>query len=110
MTKPPHELPIEYMNENNKIDIDIGKYTCLLCKKSFDKPASGVWFVDVVRALTVNLIGVLAIICGFINSVPAGIMLTLLYAFCWGFFIVAKKIFGKKLCPYCKSENFIKNY
>ena len=86
------------------------KYTCLLCKRSFDKPASGVWYFDIVRALAVNLLAVVAIILGFtINSVAIGISLTLLYAFCWGFFIVAKKLFGKKLCPHCKSENFIKN-
>lgn len=87
----------------------MSKYTCLLCKKSFDKPASGVWFVDVIRALVVNLLGIAIILVGFLNSVATGISLAFAYAFCWGFFIVAKKLFGKKLCPYCKSENFIKN-
>lgn len=92
------------MNENTPY-----KYTCVTCKRGFDKLAHNVWYMDTVRALCVNLIMILIIIFAFTKSTTAGFNLIGLYAIGWGFFLLSKFLFGKKVCPHCKSEHFVKN-
>lgn len=85
------------------------KYTCVLCKKQFDKPKTLYQF-DSVRAVMLNIIMIIICIISFSSNFSLGIFFLAIYAISWVIFLFSTICFGKKCCPFCKSENIYKNY
>ena len=85
------------------------KYQCPICKRGFDKPKRIIKDLDAARAFSINFVVILIIAYAYTQNFIVGFNLTWTYALAWFFFWLAKVLFGKEVCPYCKSENIIKN-
>ena len=92
------------------------QYTCMICHNNFDKPVVRYmcrFYLELLLFLMLMFICLMFYIFGYL-SVPLLKILSI-KIFAWSFvisivFSVIRRCSRKEICPYCKSENFIKHW
>ena len=79
------------------------KYTCVLCKNSFDKPSTK----QLCGFCLELFIFIIVLVAGSLLLGPLGVFVALVMAIILS---VIRMLTKKKVCPFCKSENFVQNY